>query len=750
MNQQIYRDDYPYAQGHDQSYTDEAPAASLRDYIEIVLRRKWIILCVFILTVAGTAAYTFTRTPLFESSATIEISDQSIKGSKESGLSASEGYKDSLQNEMAILKSRGLAEEYVSRVDADPEALASRSTELLAKIKLNGSAGPVRPKDRDIYEILSSEELDLTPVQRSMVGKVSSMVTVTPVKGSANFINVAVRAESPELARSVLKNFVRLYLEKNLEHRRSESTQAANWLNQELKKSEEKLRESQSNLFIFALENGIVEDDDKGKGFSFKILSRNFEGLQQSKQAQTKMQALKMHEGKMLPQGVNHEYLGKMKQDVAMMESEYAQMQGIYSENYPKMTLLRQKIKFLKEKIQSMEKQVVESSLEVAQTEQNLLEQSFQEAKGETDRIKSLEAHFTLLRKDVETNTEFHKILLKEYKQVDIRARTITNNARIIDPPTLPNSPAWPQKKLFLLIGALAGLIGGVGISILIDKLDSTIHSPMSLERQFGVRKLGLVPDVSRTITLPSKSGEDSNLALAAYHQPRTPLSDSIKNIHTSIHFSHLENPAKKIMLTSAAPGEGKTTISVSMATVLTSKGERRVVIADCDLRKPRVHKVLGRNDNSMGLSSYIHDHSVAFNDIIFPHKIDGLHYIPAGPIIGDPVDMLASDRMKGLVDKLSEEFDYVVLDAPPTLGFPDCIILSSYTDGVVFVVKHASSSRHEVEEALAALRSTNGTRILGVVMNMFNAPSAYGYKYRYGGYYYRNQKYYSQKESRA
>lgn len=551
MTYQQYRDDQAYTRDYDVGREDESSGSSLRDYIEIAFRRKLIIAGFFVFAVIAILIYTFTRIPLYESSATIEIGVPSVLG-KQSGPFM--GPKQRIEKEIGILKSRGLAEEYVSRIEATPEQLRVPNLQLLAHIRLNDGNVTVKA-GKDIHEVLSQKEMDLTPQQSGLAGTLTSMISVIPDKGNQNFLRVNVRADNPELARTVLRNYVRLYLELNLERARRESKQAANWLKEELEKSEEKLRESQSNLFVFNLENGIVGDDEKGKSFSFSSLSRRFEGLEQSKQAQTKMQALKQHDGKMLPQGLGNEYIGKLKQDIALMESEYAQMQGVYSPNYPKMTLLRQKIKFLQDKIGDMEKQVVESSLQVARTEQGLLEESFEKAKGETDRVKSLEAHYTLLRKDVETNTEFHKILLKEYKEIDIKARTIPNNAQLIDSPTLPGSPAWPPKTLFVLVGALAGLLGGFGIAVLVDRLDSTVQSPLNIERQFGVRKLGLVPNAGKPGSSRALPGDDSALALAAYNYPRTPMSDSIKNIHTSIYFSHLENPAQKIMLTSAAPG---------------------------------------------------------------------------------------------------------------------------------------------------------------------------------------------------
>lgn len=746
MNQQIYIDDNRYKSGFASFQQDESTGSSLHAYIEIFFRRKLIIICFLILSVTVTAIYTFTRIPLYKSSAIVDIteSETGIKAMRKLNLM---GSRVRLEKEIGILKSRGLSERYVSRIEADPEEFKKSNPSLLASIKLNQAADIIKD-NKSIDEVLSQQEAELTPEQTSLAQVLSSMITVTPSKGNSNFLNISIMAHDPELARNILRNYVRLYLENDLERARYNTKLAANWLKDELQRSEEKLRESSSNLFVFTIENGILGDHEKGKELSFKTLNRSFEGIEQSQQAQTKMKALQQHEGKPLPPGLNSEYIGKLKQDIAHMESEYAQMKVVYAPSYPKMSQMRQKIQFLEDRVKAMEKQVVESSLEVAQTEQHLLERSFEQAKGQTDRIKSLEAHYTLLKKALETNTEFHKILLKEYKEADIKNRTISNKAHLVDTPNLPTSPDWPPKTLFMVIGVLVGVIGGLGMAIAVDKLDPRIQSPVGLERQFGIRKLGYIPDMRGSLKLISEDG--SSMALAAYNNPSSSFSDAIKNIHTAIYFSHLEVPAQKIVITSAIPGEGKSTIAASMATILTKGGDRRVVLIDGDLRRPKVHKLLGGVDISKGISSYVNDKSLDIDDILIAHEISGLYYITSGPTVNDPVKILASDRMGVLVEKLSDEFDFVVLDAPPILGFPDGIILSSYSDGVVFVTKHSSSSKYEVKEALDALRSSDGTRILGIVMNMYNPPSAFGYNYRYGSYYYRNKNYYSDNGTNA
>ena len=186
------------------------------------------------------------------------------------------------------------------------------------------------------------------------------------------------------------------------------------------------------------------------------------EGHVKSQEARARVQAMdeqnvQEEAALLLPKDINNEYLGKLKQDLAMMESEYTQMRGLYALNYPKLIMLDKKIKFLRERVAAIEKNLVSSALDMAKREEMLLKGSFDQAKREASRVRSLEAQYASLKKDVDTGNEFQKILLKEYKQMDIQARTISNDMRVVDPPSVSTFPSWPRKPLFLLIGCVPG-----------------------------------------------------------------------------------------------------------------------------------------------------------------------------------------------------------------------------------------------------------------------------------------------------
>jgi polysaccharide biosynthesis transport protein len=722
---------------------------TLRDYVDVLLRRGWVVVTVFVIVVLISVAYTFTRTPLYTAVASVELEEKSSKAKDKDSLYSQPEYdqfKGYLATQLEILKSRSLAEALVSRMNlAEHQEFASKNW--FSTLWSRATA------DEDGGKATTSSDAR----KSAIAGQVVRRVNVKPVKQS-NLVQISMDATDPAFAGKLLQNLIDLYLERNLEKRRQDSLQAAAWLRDELASADKKLRESQVALLDFVVDHGIVDSKDGALAQVLTLVNKRMEGHVRSQEARAKVQAMDQQNtneeaAMLLPREVNNEYLGKLKQDLAMMESEYTQMRGIYSLNYPKLLMLDKKIRFLRDRISTIEKNLVSSALDMAKQEEKLLKGSLDSAKQEASRVRSLEAQYSSLKKDVDTGTEFQRILLKEYKQTDIRARTISNDIRIVDPPSMPGGPSWPKKRLFLLVGCVLGLVAGIAGAFVVDQFDDTVQSPRELDTDFRVKRLGTVPHMGKLVSgaeIDTGNGT-SAYEFLAYDHPKTPVSDSIRNIQASIFLSNPETPVQCMLVTSASPSEGKTLVAVSIASVLTADSTKRVVIVDCDLRKPRVHKVFGNGDSDVGLSSFLKSNSVHVSDLIHHHRIPGLFFITAGRIPRDPFQLLQSNRMKNFTEELRAAFDYVIYDSPPVLGLPDVPMICSQVDGVIMIARQGHVGRHELKEAVDVLSSVAGCRLLGVVMNMAHAPgwyaysSRYGSNYHYGGYHH---KYYSQKQT--
>lgn len=722
---------------------------TLQDYIDIILRRIWIVAAIFVVAMLITVVYVFTRTPLYTSVATIELEEKGSKTrDKDSVYGAAEydQFKGYLSTQVEILKSRSLAEGLVDRMNLtnDPE-FSSKGWSLI------GTLSSWMSDEKEVGDPALKE----TARKNAVAGSLMRRVNVKTVKTS-NLLQISMDATSSQTAAKLLQNYIDLYLERNLEKRRMESQQAAVWLKEELERVEKKLRNAQVALLDFTIDKGIVDSKDGALGQVLGMLNKKMEGAIKAQEARVKVQALEEQDssqeaGVLLPKDVAHnEYIGKLKQELAMMESEYTQMRGLYAPNYPKLVMLKKKIQFLTERIDSSEKSLVNTALSSAKKEEKLLEGAYDSAKRETGRVRSLEAEYSALKKDVDTNAEFQAILLKEYKQMDIRARTISNDIKTVDAPSLPVSPSWPKKKLFLLVGCLMGLVLGVAAAFVADRVDSTVQSPREIDVDLSAKRLGVVPDATKLIGTSNQNSQGTRYEFLAYEFPRSPMSDAIRNIQTSIFLANPDRPIRCMAVSSSTPSEGKTLIAVSIASVLTSDKTRKVLLVDGDLRRPRVHRVFGLTDPGKGLTSIFNGAEVAESSLVNAYDaIPGLSYLTSGPVPDDPVSILQSDRTKQLFRNLRDSFDYVIIDCPPILGFADTSLISLHADGLVMVARQGRVGRSELREAMDIISSANGCPLLGVVMNGAYAPGASKYWYRYQGHYYysnRYSNYYSRK----
>jgi len=214
-------------------------------------------------------------------------------------------------------------------------------------------------------------------------------------------------------------------------------------------------------------------------------------------------------------------------------------------------------------------------------------------------------------------------------------------------------------------------------------------------------------------------------------------MSNAIRNIENSIFLANPGRATQCLAVSSARSSEGKTLIATSMAAILALEKTHRVVIVDADLRRPRLHKVLGVQGPGYGLASIFEGKKPDFRRLVrVKQEVPGLFYVTSGPVPDDPALILQSERARQVFDYLKESFDYVIIDCPPVLGLPDTPKICLNADGLVMVARQGHVCRHELQQAIKIMSSAKACPILGVVMNMAYAPGAMKYVYRYSGRY--------------
>ena len=295
--------------------------------------------------------------------------------------------------------------------------------------------------------------------------------------------------------------------------------------------------------------------------------------------------------------------------------------------------------------------------------------------------------------------------------------------------PSLPSEgPVKPRTTLNILLGGLAGMILALGFVLLRDMQDDTVKSREEIEKILGTKVVGYVIDI--------KDDHDGE-GIYVGNAPRSPVAEAFRALRTNLEFSGREKSIKTLIVTSGGPAEGKTTVASNLAAILSHSG-KKVILMDADLRRPRVHQYLGI-PNRMGLSDLLGLKQVEFiSDYVQKmEKSPDLGIISSGRLPADPTNLLGSENMKNILQKLSEEYDYIVIDAPPML-VADPQVLLGLVDGVLLVVI-PGQTRKEVLRAVREQVEHTGVRLLGVVFNRLQ----HSRRTRYGGYSYYDYPYY-------
>lgn len=291
----------------------------------------------------------------------------------------------------------------------------------------------------------------------------------------------------------------------------------------------------------------------------------------------------------------------------------------------------------------------------------------------------------------------------------------------VVAPAPLPASPWSPNIPLNALLAVLGGLlIAGTGI-VLLEYLDDTIHDRDDARRELNLGTLGVISRI-RNIQRP----ED---ALIVLKQPRAPIAEAYRILRTNLRFSGLENTGGLLLVTSANPGEGKTTTSANLAIALAQAG-KRVVLVDVDLRRPSLYKFFGVS-NDVGLSQLFLEDGASSETVALSTPVPGLRLVPSGPLPPNPSEMLESKRMEEVLQQFRAHADIVILDSPPVLAVADAGILGSYCSGAVLVIDAEKTRSDIARRAVETLRGTN-TKILGVILNKLNEKRGEGYSSYY------------------
>ena len=301
----------------------------------------------------------------------------------------------------------------------------------------------------------------------------------------------------------------------------------------------------------------------------------------------------------------------------------------------------------------------------------------------------------------------------------------LIDSITLLEPAERPGSPILPRTRYNIVLSIVLGGALSIGVTLLLNVLRDTVRSSEELQRRFGVAALGTV------FSWPSRDATADQLVM--WHAPTSPYSESFRQIRANVQFATAGNKTKVFLVTSPGPSEGKTTI-LSNLTIAMAQAGKRVVAVDGDLRRPTLHRRFQVEGRKIGLSNFLSQPDLPVENVVISTEIEGVSIIPAGPIPPNPSELLGSPRMAVLLEQLSEKYDVVFVDSPPTLMAADAPVIAAQAGEAIVVVDGRKTRTSSLKGTLESLRNSQ-VHILGVVLNNLKQ-GRFGYGYGYGSQY--------------
>ncbi len=304
-------------------------------------------------------------------------------------------------------------------------------------------------------------------------------------------------------------------------------------------------------------------------------------------------------------------------------------------------------------------------------------------------------------------------------------AQGAMNTINVLEAATLPTEPIGPNNRATILLAAVIGFALAAGAAYLLEYLDDTLKNPDDIQKTLGLTTLGAVPVMADI----APGGE-----LVVLTSGPSPAAEAYRVLRTNLQFASVDRPLRVLVVTSPAPGEGKSLTAANLGVTLAQAG-RRVVLVEGDLHRPRLHHVFGLRNNA-GITTALLDEHPSLDGLLQPTATPGLRVLTSGPIPPNPAELLGSNRMRQLLTELLADADILVVDSPPVTALADAAILAAQADGVLLVVEVGRTTRDLARRAMAALRQVNA-RVVGVLLNrMPTRGSGYYYYYSHYGHY--------------
>jgi capsular exopolysaccharide synthesis family protein len=582
-------------------------------------------------------------------------------------------------------------------------------------------------------ELISTDYFTFTIIKKYDLKQQPYFFSIIPNDSMADFIKSGISASAmnkyglilslrfndtvPQRAKDIVNSVAQAYIDIQLEEKSQGAKKQLSFIDMQLDAINKTLQGSSQKLQKYKAMNIVVNLSDKTRAISSKISeleSKLFEVNSEMDSINTALNKIKNSKNHkqfdfILPKSINT--VAPLVEQIRELLARYQTMSVNYTKEHPGVKKLAKEIIFLKKSL----RQSLQLRYEHLIAESKRLKDIIDKYNNELKSIPKQEQQLEALSRHFMVNEKIYSYLLEKRAETAILAASTISNTKVVEWATTPYTPIKPKRKLIVLVGLILGLILGIVQALLRDMLDNKLHTQEDVEN---------LTDLPIYASLPNRKKATKGL-----------YSEAIRSLWINLSFVKSHSRAQIVSFTSTISGEGKTFTIRHLADTIVNTTDKKILLIDCDMRKPSLHKHYKLESNLKGLSNYLAQHC-CIDDVIYTVNDSNLDILPGGIKAPNPTKLIFSDTFDDLIEEVVKRYDYILIDTSPVGLVADTIKIMRYSDIAMFLVRMNLSNK----EYLTHIQKIQKQYSLdiGLVLNdlEFEKKSYYGYKYEYTDYY--------------
>jgi succinoglycan biosynthesis transport protein ExoP len=718
-----------------------SPTIDLVVLLRILRVRRKIILITAAAVIALTLIILFQMTPYYAASSVVMLDQQ--KNNVEDVASVLSGLPTDpagIQNQVQILTSRNLAQRVIDRLQLQNDSYFTNSE---GWTRYLGYLNPISwfSKPR-----LQSEARENDEKRNLLIDRFEKNLAVAPI-GLSTAIRVTYEFPDPQQAATIANAVADAYVEDQLNAKFEATQKATKWLADRIQELSRQSQTADAAVQQYRAANGLTETANGGSVVDQQmtdlsgqlVIAKSDLAVKEATYARVSSLA---REGRAadISEATASPLIGQLRGQEADLIRQEADLSSKYGPRNPKMLQMESQKANLESKINEEVGRVVQSvanDVAIAQAHVGSLESSLAHVEGQSDQQNQLKVRLAGLQSAASAAKAMYEAFLSKLSQTQDQQGIQTPDARTISRAEAPRAVSFPNKTLALSVAIPGGLLLGLMFAFTMERLDSGFRTTYQVEQMLGLPVVATIPEVSG---IDKERGGPTSAADRIIDRPMSAFSEAIRGLQLALSLSNVDKPPKVIVVTSSVPGEGKTTIAVSLARLAARSGLKTVIV-DADLRRPSVSGVLRIEKPSYGIVEAVTG-TAPLDKCIVKDPLSDASVIACAQKPVSPSDLLSSLAMRNFIANLSKTFDLVVVDSAPILPVHDTKILSQISDAVLFVARWEKTPREGIVNALRSLADVHAP-VAGIALARADMARFQYYSYGYQDYHYYN-KYYS------